>query len=626
MLGGFLRNIFYILYSIVLLIVTPIRNYIYNPIVNRLDLIGASRDNGIITIKPEKITYKHDDIEETEIKSRNRNSRRGYRSIQLPQETIQTLFGGDEMGALSFKYLVKEKVFMRSNNNIRGGVLLTGRFASFEIGEDWFFWLLNRLNNNTINLLPPIKPVININSNQRDSVCAAIGVEANDALIENHGSMNIRTDYILFIANRIYSRNGGAVRDSGATLLKNGISSDISDLDADFVVITDNLINSATSFAHLIRNSKKIKIGKTGAKIVNISNNEVKGDMNVILIDGTVNDDSIIEIDGKYISMISNTIVSNGVYAFLLKSSQMTRIGTPETVVVDISDNIVEGESITSLIGVDSKSILNISSNSIYIRTNLAHSSMENSNKVNINLYGTNPYFELSNNRIPENYEGLGGIVMMNNSQLNFINHSGTMATIIIGDDIWSYYVDGDCTLTFEGIEDNKDKFVKIAKGLGLNKGNVGIGEDENIFFDTSTIIGSGFSGVFPIRFPNKHMNDNNNYMFSHTNNNNDNNNNNENEEIDEDGSDLFLVLLKNKDVKISKIEIKANTTVSMENGKFIARGRNPTLNVPEGKRLTVRSDGSCNSIRDCISGFTMSDETMSRIRFYRQEMDYDED
>lgn len=591
---------------------------------NRLDLIGASRDNGAITINPEKITYKHDGIEETEIKSRNRRSRRGYRSIQLPRETIQTLFDGDEMGALSFKYLVKEKVFMRSNNNIRGGVLLTGKYTGFEIGEDWFFWLLNRLNNNTINL-PPIKPVININSNQRNSVYAAIGVETDDVLIENHGSMNIRTDYILFIANRIYSRNGGAVRNSGATLLKNGISSDILDLDADFVIITDNLINSATSFAHLIRNSKKIKIGKMGAKIVNISNNEVRGDMNVILIDGSVNDNSVIEIDGEYISMTSNTIVSNGVYVFLLKSSQVTRIGTPETVVVDISDNIVEGESITSLIGVDSKSILNISSNSIYIRTNSAHSTIENSNKVNINLHGINPYFELSNNRIPENNEGLGGIVMMSNSKLNFINHSGTMATIIIGDDIWSYYVDSDCTLTFEGIEDNKDKFVKIAKGLGLNKGNVGIGEDENIFFGTSTIIGSGFSGVFPIRFPNKHMNDNNNYMFSHANNN-DNNNNNENEEIDEDGSDLFLVLLKNKDVKISKIEVKANMTVSMENGKFIARGRNPTLDIPEGKRLTVRSDGSCNSVRDCISGFTMSDETMSRIRFYRQEMDYDED
>ncbi len=615
MFESFLKGIFYILYSIVLLIVTPIRNYIYNPIVNRLDLIGASRDNGIITIKPEKITYKHDDIEETEIKSRNRNSRRGYRSIQLPQETIQTLFDGDEMGALSFKYLVKEKVFMQSNNNIGGGVLLTGRFASFEIGEDWFFWLLNRLNNNTINLLPPIKPVININSNQRDSVCAAIGVEANDALIENHGSMNIRIDYILFTANRIYSRNGGT------TLLENGISSDILGLDSDFVIMRDNLINSETNSAYLTRTSKLTRIGKTGAKIVDISNNTVRGIMNVKLIGNNANDVSILEVNGEYIYMTDNDISSTGVGVYLLKNSRETTIGAPNTRIVNISNNRVIGRSITSLVGVDRKSVLTINGNSIYVMANLAHCILENGGKVNINLYGANSRFELFGNRILENNEGQWkDITMFGGSQLNFINNFGTRATIVIGDNICS---DGDNTiLTFEGVESNEKNFAKTKRNLGLDKSSVSVGGEENTFLRIPIAIGSGIGRAFLIQNPDIQTNNNDNYTFDDTNN----NNNNENEEIDEDGSDLFLVLLKNKDVKISKIEIKANTTVSMENGKFIARGRNPTLNVPEGKRLTVRSDGSCNSIRDCISGFTMSDETMSRIRFYRQEMDYDED
>lgn len=76
--------------------------------------------------------------------------------------------------------------------------------------------------------------------------------------------MNIRINYILFIANRIYSRNGGA------NLFENDIFSDILDLDADFIAITDNLIDSATNSARLISNFKITRIGKTEAKIVDI--------------------------------------------------------------------------------------------------------------------------------------------------------------------------------------------------------------------------------------------------------------------------------------------------------------------------------------------------------------------
>lgn len=104
--------------------------------------------------------------------------------------------------------------------------------------------------------------------------------------------------------------------------------------------------------------------------------------------------------------MTDNDISSTGVGVYLLKTSRVTTIGTSDARIVNISNNRVIGRSITSLVDVDSKSVLTVNGNSIYVMANLARCIMENRGKVNINLYGANSRFESSGNRVLENDEG----------------------------------------------------------------------------------------------------------------------------------------------------------------------------------------------------------------------------
>lgn len=268
-------------------------------------------------------------------------------------------------------------------------------------------------------------------------------------LFENNGTATINATNILFVGN---------IAETESNSLSFFYNTNNLDLKSEFFIMENNEFYSVNGSISLFYNESNFKLD---ANFISISRNIAK-------------------------SKTKSTAI------FYNKIGSAT-FGTADTETLIISENNVRSEHYFATFLFVNNDTLNLNGKSIIITNNTISPAiiLENNNKVehlyssvfynggvletkmNINLYGTNPSFVLINNqattgRVGIYNTGVVDIILVNNSQLNFINNSNSKALIKLEHGIVSLYTDNSAkyctdsqkinsTITFKNGEYEKD-------------------------------------------------------------------------------------------------------------------------------------------------------------------------
>ena len=225
-----------------------------------------------------------------------------------------------------------------------------------------------------------------------------INLTNNDGLFENYGTINIKSNYILFVRNRMIYEGGnnnayifynkktlniGTTETKALIISNNKIESNkmsslfnnyeesTLNLNGKSIIIDNNAIILTSYFdISLFDNKGSAIIGSGLTEILRIDNNEIKSKDSTLLLNNTYGNSSL-EINGKSIIIVKNAITSTGNNAHLLNNVGTTVVGTKITETLNISDNRIMGHDETSLFKNESK--LNLDAKSIAIDNNIVN-------------------------------------------------------------------------------------------------------------------------------------------------------------------------------------------------------------------------------------------------------------
>ena len=299
------------------------------------------------------------------------------------------------------------------------------------------------------------------------------------------------TETLTFSENKVKGENNNAF------LFYNHNNSELN-LNGKKISLESNTITSLLGVTHLFGNSGTITFGSESTETL-IFNNKVSGKGIVSLF---FNNGLTLNLNGKKISLESNTITSLGKRAHLFGNFGTTTLGSESTEALVFNNNVVNGENHIYLFY--NESTLNLNGKNISITNNTISPAFkfddneghkysvifENKKTLNIGLYGDNPSFTLANNGMTENSNDkrVIGIAMItsdrNGPQLNFKNNSNTEAKITLEHDIRSFYFDNsdkkfktnndniNSTITFKNSEGNNNGSFSINLGTNLIEAN----------------------------------------------------------------------------------------------------------------------------------------------------------
>lgn len=621
--------------------------------------------NGVLNIKQEgMVTYKHIGIGETEIKDYS------GQPVKMPQEILYHIpnsKGGEK--SLRFSYIVKDQeIDQRSLTNSENGVLFTGKNTkikinakitelhsetckkvselfekAYHIDGDYCEPISEEAKEKyeksvklewgeykeTVEKFSEDNKVI-VRPTERDSMFAMIGVDLmNDPVLFNsHGITDIDTNYIFFVGNRVHYRqewkaihlfSGGRTTNIGSANTKLLLVSDIlsenygscNPLTKDLQTMKE-LINSKNSLFHsrteflmkldgeyiIIRNSNSKVFNNDGTMIVGseitkvLSITGIKGEYISDLVFNWVNSD--INFNGRIISITNNDIPAKFTF---IDAKEKDRRELLELSFVPKKNKEEEYKQFSLI---------------------------RNWGTININLFGNSPCFTLAGNTV-QKYNGdkkerysdkdIIGIAMLTQGlffernlppKLVITNNADTIATVIFGHDVRSFY-DGGCNymnhadinsiLIIRGNGKNNDTNnpIKIEEKSKPSKNSVGIGNEEDMGLTSFIPIGSGVGSAFLVS-GSVHINDNNNYndnfTFSHTNNNN--NNEEEDKENNKPRGSYIRTMLGNNMLEFNKVLIERGDIVIFItlNGKgLVGVGKDSELNVDESSRIFIEID-----------------------------------
>lgn len=640
--------------------------------------------DGVLNIKQEEIiTYKHSGIGETEIKDYS------GQPVKIPQEILCRVLSSESgEKSLRFSYIVKDQSATQNDlADTKNGVLFTGKNTKIktnaEIAElhsktcekvnELFEKAYHTCNGchepnsekakeeyekleklewekykETVNKLSEDKRVT-VKPTEKNSIFAIIGVDLmNDPILFNsYGITDIDANYIFFVGNRVYYGqewknihlfSGGRVTNIGSTNTKLLLVSDIwlenygscNPLTKDLQTMKEStnfgssLFNSGTKFSMKL-NGEFITIRNSNSRIFSNSGTMVIGSEITKVL-------SITGIKGKYISnLVFNWINSDMSFNGNIISMENSGVSTEFT--------------FRDANGLDAYKLLfsNHENEEEYKKKCL----IRNWGTININLFGSSPCYTLTNNILQENdnSENTIGIAMLTDNmfsgnlppKLVITNNADTMATVIFGHDIKSFYSGGynymnhadiNSILIIRGNGNNNDTNnpIKIEEKSKPSKNSVGIGNEEDISLLSFVPVGSGVGSAFLVSGT-AHINDNDNYndnfTFSHTNDNNNNNNEkDENEENNKLRGSYIRTMLGNNMLEFNKVFVERGDVVIFItlNGKgLVGTGKDSELNIDESSRIFIEIEESAtksNSKRIVtISKFkNIADEVKKRI------------
>ena len=280
-----------ILLSLFLILLNESNNIVY-----AIDYV--EKVNGQLKIIPEKITYKYDGIEETEIKSWDDES------IKLSEEIIKSISRND-----------KTEVTLNYSNFLSGQYLEINKDTTLDKG------LLFTGNSAYISIKRYGKLTVGNNINYKNSLFGIIGVNFNNDtnntyLFGNQKKITINTENTLILGNiilgnRFISKNEG---EKGIALFYNNENSSLT-INSKNIYVIGNILNSTERYARLFYNTGILTLGSDKTDTITIENNEIKGECNNSLLYNY----GIFNINASNISIKNNEIsgcyfIYNAVY------------------------------------------------------------------------------------------------------------------------------------------------------------------------------------------------------------------------------------------------------------------------------------------------------------------------
>ena len=280
-----------ILLSLFLILLNESNNIVY-----AIDYV--EKVNGQLKIIPEKITYKYDGIEETEIKSWDDES------IKLSEEIIKSISRND-----------KTEVTLNYSNFLSGQYLEINKDTTLDKG------LLFTGNSAYISIKRYGKLTVGNNINYKNSLFGIIGVNFNNDtnntyLFGNQKKITINTENTLILGNiilgnRFISKNEG---EKGIALFYNNENSSLT-INSKNIYVSGNILNSTERYARLFYNTGILTLGSDKTDTITIENNEIKGECNNSLLYNY----GIFNINASNISIKNNEIsgcyfIYNAVY------------------------------------------------------------------------------------------------------------------------------------------------------------------------------------------------------------------------------------------------------------------------------------------------------------------------
>ena len=280
-----------ILLSLFLILLNESNNIVYA-------IDNVEEVDGQLKIIPEKITYKYDGIEETEIKSWDDES------IKLSEEIIKSISRND-----------KTEVTLNYSNFLSGQYLEINKDTTLDKG------LLFTGNSAYISIKRYGKLTVGNNINYKNSLFGIIGVNDNDSKIKDYLFSNKRKTIIntentlilgnIILGNRFISKNEG---EKGIALFYNNENSSLT-INSKNIYVSGNILNSTERYARLFYNTGILTLGSDKTDTITIENNEIKGECNNSLLYNY----GIFNINASNISIKNNEIsgcyfIYNAVY------------------------------------------------------------------------------------------------------------------------------------------------------------------------------------------------------------------------------------------------------------------------------------------------------------------------
>ena len=280
-----------ILLSLFLILLNESNNIVYA-------IDNVEEVDGQLKIIPEKITYKYDGIEETEIKSWDDES------IKLSEEIIKSISRND-----------KTEVTLNYSNFLSGQYLEINKDTTLDKG------LLFTGNSAYISIKRYGKLTVGNNINYKNSLFGIIGVNFNNDtnntyLFGNQKKITINTENTLILGNiilgnRFISKNEG---EKGIALFYNNENSSLT-INSKNIYVIGNILNSTERYARLFYNTGILTLGSDKTDTITIENNEIKGECNNSLLYNY----GIFNINASNISIKNNEIsgcyfIYNAVY------------------------------------------------------------------------------------------------------------------------------------------------------------------------------------------------------------------------------------------------------------------------------------------------------------------------
>ena len=278
-----------ILLSLFLILLNESNNNVYA--IDNVKPYDIKVENGQLKITSKGITYKHNGIGETEIKSWNEDTRQMDKPIQLSEEIIKSTSENDATEiTLNYGYLLDGEKALKINTEIilNEGLLITGDYINkiydiISITKDGKLTIGNDSDK------VPLFGIMGVNFDVNDDTNRSY-------LLYNQGETIINTENTLILGNRLFFKNNFYLFFNYKTLTINSKN----------IYIINNILNSTKNNSALFGNWGTLDLGSNKTETIRIEGNEIKGKYNSTLLYN--NYSSTLNINGSNISIKNNTI------------------------------------------------------------------------------------------------------------------------------------------------------------------------------------------------------------------------------------------------------------------------------------------------------------------------------
>ena len=260
------------------LLVSEGENIVKLKLIDKEQINRINVNDGYLTIKSNEITYKHNGIGETEIKSWNEDTRQMDKPIQLSEEIINGyLLDGEKALKINTEIILNE------------GLLITGDYINkiydiISITKDGKLTIGNDSDK------VPLFGIMGVNFDVNDDTNRSY-------LLYNQGETIINTENTLILGNRLFFKNNFYLFFNYKTLTINSKN----------IYIINNILNSTKNNSALFGNWGTSDLGSNKTETIRIEGNEIKGKYNSTLLYN--NYSSILNINGSNI-LIKDNIIS----------------------------------------------------------------------------------------------------------------------------------------------------------------------------------------------------------------------------------------------------------------------------------------------------------------------------